>query len=216
MGEQDMKQRELISAMVDGELSSAEVDRAIDTLESVGGGRSAWHCYHLVGEVMRGGVSHDVRRDAAFLQRLQEALVQEAGTRPAPEPVVAKFEPVALAVEPLRSPAGRPSANEARFHWRWVAGIAVMAVAVSVGWMAVPGAQQGGVAPMLAQVPGPVPLAGTASAPAMAEAVVLQPAMIRDPKLDQWLAAHQQFGGASALQAPAGFVRNATFEGAAR
>jgi sigma-E factor negative regulatory protein RseA len=169
----------------------------------------------LVGDVMRGGVSHDVRRDTAFLLRLQEALVQEAGTRPAPEPVVT-LEPAALAVEPLRSFAGRPSANEARFQWRWVAGVAVMAVAVSVGWMAVPGTQQGGVAPMLAQVPGPAPLAGTASAAAMAEAVVLQPAMIRDPKLDQWLAAHRQFGGASALQAPAGFVRNATFEGAAR
>jgi len=69
---------------------------------------------------------------------------------------------------------------------------------------------------MLAQVPAPAPLAGTASAAAMAEAVVDQPAMIRDPKLDQWLAAHRQFGGASALQAPAGFVRNATFEGATR
>jgi len=216
MGEQDMKQRELISAMVDGQLSSAEVDRAIDALESVDGGRSVWHCYHLVGDVMRGGVSHDVRRDAAFLLRLRDALVQEAGTRPVLEPAVAMIEPVTMAVDPLRSLAGRPSANAARFHWRWVAGVAVMAVAVSVGWMAVPGAQQGGVAPMLAQVPAPAPLAGTASAAAMAGAVVDQPAMIRDPKLDQWLAAHRQFGGASALQAPAGFVRNATFEGATR
>lgn len=215
MGEQDMKQRELISAMVDGQLSSAEVDRAIDALESVDGGRSVWHCYHLVGDVMRGGVSHDVRRDAAFLLQLRDALAQEAGTRPVLEPAVAMLEPVTMAVDPLRSLAGRPSANAARFHWRWVAGVAVMAVAVSVGWMAVPGTQQGGVAPMLAQVP--APLAGTAaSAAVMAGAVVDQPAMIRDPKLDQWLAAHRQFGGASALQAPAGFVRSATFEGATR
>jgi sigma-E factor negative regulatory protein RseA len=34
--------------------------------------------------------------------------------------------------------------------------------------------------------------------------------------LDQLLAAHQQFGGTSALQMPAGFVRNATFERPAR
>ena len=40
--------------------------------------------------------------------------------------------------------------------------------------------------------------------------------MIRDPRLDELLAAHRQFGGASALQMPAGFVRNATFEGPAR
>jgi sigma-E factor negative regulatory protein RseA len=36
--------------------------------------------------------------------------------------------------------------------------------------------------------------------------------MIRDPQLDAMLAAHKQFGGASALQMPAGFLRNATFQ----
>jgi sigma-E factor negative regulatory protein RseA len=36
--------------------------------------------------------------------------------------------------------------------------------------------------------------------------------MLRDPRLDELLAAHKQYGGASALQMPAGFLRNATFE----
>ena len=40
--------------------------------------------------------------------------------------------------------------------------------------------------------------------------------MIRDPRLDQLLAAHRQLGGGTALQAPSGFLRNATFEGPAR
>ena len=40
--------------------------------------------------------------------------------------------------------------------------------------------------------------------------------MIRDPGLDEMLAAHRQLGGASALQTPAGFLRNATFEAPAR
>jgi sigma-E factor negative regulatory protein RseA len=40
--------------------------------------------------------------------------------------------------------------------------------------------------------------------------------MIRDARLDELLAAHRQLGGASALQMPAGFVRNATFDGPAR
>ena len=40
--------------------------------------------------------------------------------------------------------------------------------------------------------------------------------MIRDPQLDELLAAHRQLGGASALQMPAGFLRNATFEGPTR
>ena len=43
------------------------------------------------------------------------------------------------------------------------------------------------------------------------------PVMIRDPRLDEMLAAHRQLGGsASALQTSAGFLRNATFEGPAR
>jgi sigma-E factor negative regulatory protein RseA len=37
------------------------------------------------------------------------------------------------------------------------------------------------------------------------------PVMIRDPQLDALLAAHRQLGGASALQMPTGFLRNATF-----
>ena len=218
MGEQDMTQREMISAMVDGELSSADLDRAIEVLESVDGGRAAWHCYHLVGDVMRGGVASDVRRDAAFLRRLQSALAHETLTVPALELAIAKVHPLGPTAEPLSARAGRPSANEARFHWRWVAGAEVMAVAVSVGWLTVSAPQQGGSVPMLAQVPTPAvaPLAGAASGSATVQAVVGQPAILRDPKLDQWLAAHRQFGGASALQAPAGFVRNATFEGAAR
>jgi sigma-E factor negative regulatory protein RseA len=38
--------------------------------------------------------------------------------------------------------------------------------------------------------------------------------MIRDARLDGYLAAHKQFGGSSALGLPSGFLRNATHEGA--
>ena len=40
--------------------------------------------------------------------------------------------------------------------------------------------------------------------------------MLRDPRLDELLAAHKQYGGATALQMPAGFLRNATFESPSR
>jgi sigma-E factor negative regulatory protein RseA len=39
--------------------------------------------------------------------------------------------------------------------------------------------------------------------------------MIRDPRLDEFLAAHRQLGGA-ALVAPAGYLRNATFDAPGR
>jgi sigma-E factor negative regulatory protein RseA len=40
--------------------------------------------------------------------------------------------------------------------------------------------------------------------------------MIRDSQLDELLAAHQQSAGISALQMPAGFLRDATYERPAR
>ncbi len=40
--------------------------------------------------------------------------------------------------------------------------------------------------------------------------------MLRDARLDELMAAHKQFGGTSALQKPAGFLRNATFDGPTR
>jgi sigma-E factor negative regulatory protein RseA len=39
--------------------------------------------------------------------------------------------------------------------------------------------------------------------------------MIRDPRLDELMAAHRQLGGA-ALVAPAGYLRTATFDGPGR
>ncbi|MDV7394670.1 hypothetical protein RZS08_25020, partial [Arthrospira platensis SPKY1] len=40
--------------------------------------------------------------------------------------------------------------------------------------------------------------------------------MLRDAELDQFMAAHRQWGGMSALQMPAGFLRNATYENTSR
>jgi sigma-E factor negative regulatory protein RseA len=40
--------------------------------------------------------------------------------------------------------------------------------------------------------------------------------MIRDPRLDQLLSVHRQFGGSGLLQTSSGFIRNATFEAPGR
>ena len=104
-------------------------------------------------------------------------------------------------------PAPSPAANDN--WWKVLAGVASVAALGAVAWnlfSAQPAAQ-----PQLAAVPA-VPVA-----PAVAQADPrAQPAMIRDPRLDQLLAAHRQLGGAGALQTPSGFLRNATYEGPAR
>lgn len=202
MTEQDIKLHEAISAMVDGQLSGAELARTLELVHADDAAMATWRSYHLVGEAMRGGVAGDASRDQAFLQRLRVKLEPEVIAEPA----------LALGTFTV----DRPSANDARFRWGWVAGLAATVVAITAGWVSVPGTRQSDGTAVLARQPIQVPSAGYASSEGLPEALSRQQAMIRDPKLDQWLAAHRQYGGASALQVPAGFVRNATFEGAAR
>lgn len=213
MTEQDMKQREAISTMTDGQLTGVELAQSLEALRTDDAAVDAWHCYHLVGDVMRGGLSCDPRRDSAFLQRLRLSLEQEVGAPRLREPQVSSAERTVESLVALGVPAKRPSANDARFRWRGVAGLTVVAVAVAVAWMSMPGTRQPEGEPALAQLP--TPSASPVAVMGLPDMTVQQQVMLRDPKLDQWLAAHRQFGGASALQMPVGFVRNATFQGAA-
>jgi sigma-E factor negative regulatory protein RseA len=52
------------------------------------------------------------------------------------------------------------------------------------------------------------PLAAVAEAPT----APLSGQMIRDVRLQQYLAAHKQFGGSTALGVPSGFLRSATVD----
>jgi sigma-E factor negative regulatory protein RseA len=103
-----------------------------------------------------------------------------------------------VAIAPVLVPAsGRTSANDSAWRWKIVAGISVLGMASVLGWHLV-GARSALGGPQLARMQA-VPAAGGM-------------VMIRDPQLDALIAAHQQQGGNSALQTPAGFVRNAAFE----
>ena len=97
------------------------------------------------------------------------------------------------------------AANDTVFRWKMVAGFAAVTAVGSILWATV-GTPVGVDGAQLAQV-------SVAPPTAVATGDVI---MIRDPRLDDLLAAHKQFGGASALQQPAGFLRNATFQSTGR
>jgi sigma-E factor negative regulatory protein RseA len=83
------------------------------------------------------------------------------------------------------------AANDAQAAWPWAA-----AVVLSVGvWVAWPGAG-----------PERVVVAQDQSQPVMSGGV------LRDPQLDALLQSHRQWGAGSALQFPAGYVRNVVLE----
>lgn len=188
---------ELASALADGELRGAELARALAALQTDAAAQARWHTYHLVGDVLRSGAGAPVAApDAAFMARLRLRLQDEKA-----------ISPVAV---PLVLPSMRPSANDSVWRWKLVAGLSVLAVVTVLGWQLAATLQDGGSEARLAQSPAP------AAEPRVQLAAGEPLVMIRDPQLDQLIAAHQQLGGASALQMPAGFLRNATYERPAR
>jgi len=178
--------REQVSALVDGQADGARLNDTMRYLAADGAARADWNAYHVVGEVLRGGERATRGASASFAQGVMARLAAETIERP---------EVAAQPLATLRAEA----ANQPVFRWKVVAGLASMAAVAAIGWNlagSVAGPSGGG---QLAAV----------SVPGAAQGQV----MIRDPRLDELMAAHQQAGGVSALQMPAGFLRNATFEG---
>lgn len=193
---EQMQTQELISALADGQLRGEAFARGIEAAASDPVAREAWHTYHLIGDVLRSGELAAGTLPTAFLARLQSRLQQEPGFN-VQAPIGAARPPAATVPQ--------HAANDASFRWKLVAGLASVAAVAAIGWMSVGGIAGKPEQAQLAAVP------ASSAFPANAPGV-----MIRDPRLDEFLAAHRQLAGASALQAPAGFLRNAAFEGSSR
>lgn len=199
---ENLKQREYLSALVDGALHGDELSLAFDFAQQPEG-REAWCLYHLVGDVLRSPELASGTDSRDFLARLRQNL--------AAEPVPELSAPAELQQIALPQTEAVQAANTSVFRWKMVAGFASLAVVATVGWNSW-GSLQGN-APAAAQLAAAAP----ASAEILSVADGAAPAvMIRDPRLDELLAAHKQFGSTSALQMPAGFLRNATFEAPSR
>jgi len=205
---------ETLSALVDGEADAGTVSGACAAWRESASTRETWHAYHLIGDVMR---SEDLaaapQRDAAFLGRLRERLAAE---------------PVVLAPQPL--PVVSPAAARRRRAWVGSAAVAAGFVAVAgvLVVMRAPAPQDAGspmaaasapvdgqVVPVVAAAPSPVGPA-VAEAAAETEALVRNGQVLRDARLDRYLAAHKQFAGSSALGVPSSFLRSATVGAANR
>jgi sigma-E factor negative regulatory protein RseA len=223
MVDQSIQISERVSALVDGQLSGEEFVQTLAELESDPQARAQWDTYHLVGDVMRTGQVQLRTHDAEFVHRLRQRMLQNAINNIAES----QDETKAIAHN-LPNPK---SANDA--SWRLVAGLASVALIGVLTWQGLswPRGSDADAGARVAQQTGPVatqlpPAVRLAEAPATSSgqllvrkdgtsALVMAPepqVMIRDPQLDALLAAHRQLGGASALQMPSGFLRNATFE----
>ncbi len=191
MTTQDCSSSEMLSALFDGQAGS---ESALANLPFAGshGAHSDWNCYHLIGEVLRGSSSAGIAgADPAFVQRLSARLSHEVV-----EPLaVSTVATVGLVVMPTVQ-----AANDQQFRWKLVAGFASLGAVAVLAWT-LAGSLAGTSAPQLAQD-------STASTLVTASS---EGPMIRDARLEELLSAHKQMG-ATTLQVPSGFVRNAGFE----
>lgn len=216
---------EHVSALADGQLQGEEFARVVEALCKQDELRARWQTYHLVGDVLRSGRHLPCSDTARFVAQLQQRL--------AAEPVVpprADADMDAAVAQPF--PQRLEAANQPVFRWKLIAGVASLAAAVAIGWNWVgSGGAASPAGAQLAQQQQPqqgnrgassVLAAGEPSSRAAVPTSVVvgsgsgsaPQVMLRDARLDEMLAAHQQAGGAS--QMPSGFLRNATFEGPSR
>ena len=220
--------REKLSALVDGELDAPAAAQACAHWREAGEMRAAWHTYQLIGDVLRSeDLAADPAHDAKFLGAFR--------TRLAAEPVV-----LAPHIEPRSMPAssspgsgysgsGPTDATQGSRlrRWAWMAPSAVAA-----GFVAVAGVMMLSRAPTIpqvaapavatlapqARVPGAAPRLASISTPPSAatsiepQSLVANGKLIRDARLDRYLAAHKQFAGSSALGVPSPFLRSVTVD----
>ncbi|MBO9652126.1 MAG: sigma-E factor negative regulatory protein [Variovorax sp.] len=202
--------REQVSALADGHLQGEQFAQVMGRMAVDEELRATWQTYHLVGDVLRSGVHAPCSDTSTFLSRFQSRLAAEPPLQ-------------ALATAPEPSPvqlAAAEAANEPVFRWKLVAGAASLAAVAAIAWNWVGAEGPAGGAQLAQQQSAPAAVVATANvAPPAARALVPSrvligngnpQVMLRDPRLDQLLEAHQQVGGASQL--PSGFLRNATFE----
>lgn len=184
---------ERLSALTDGELGYDELLLLLEACKVDDVPADRWGTYHLIGDVLRSPSLATGNSSLAFLQRLNERLEGE-GVRVALEPVPAQ----------LKVLHREPAANDSIFKWKLAAGFASLTAVAAIAWSGISMSSQPGA--QLAQVPAPIQ-----NAPQILIVASPQGPMVRDPRLEELLAAHRQLGGSSVLQAPSGFL-NAAFE----
>ena len=220
---------ERLSALVDGELDADATTQACALWRESVVSRATWHAYQLIGDVLRSDdLARDPVRDAVFMRALSARLAAEPAVL---SPQALESQPVEVVVPSARSFEGAPRvwvANGVRNRrWAWlapsavaagfaaVAGLVMLARTPDIGVGLQPGVSVAGAASANLRVMAPT-LAAAAGGAGEPQTFVASGAVIRDARLDRYLAAHMQFAGTSALGVPSAFLRSATVSGSDR
>ena len=162
-------QRQALSSLMDGDLPAGELAAVIACFRVDADQRADWHAYHLIGDVLR---SEDLAvapaRDAGFLRALRSRLDQEPRLQDAaPLQMVPPSPPISAA-------PGR----------RWMAGWMMAPAAVAAGFAVVAGVL----------VVNKSLMSSPAATTVFAQHAPASGVLVRDARLDRYLAAHRNLG----------------------
>jgi sigma-E factor negative regulatory protein RseA len=183
--------REQVSAFADGELADQQVDGVLAAMRK-DGSCADWELYHRIGDVLRSD-DMDVSMSPDFAARMAARLQMEptiiAPSTSVPSPTVTD---VALARRPLK---------------RWaLPGMVAAAAVASVAFLTTP--------QLMVAMNGASSNAAPAVMSADAHAVVVsanapEGVVLRDPRMDEYLLAHQRFS--PSVYSTAQYARSAIF-----
>ena len=216
--ERQVAREQALSALADGELDATATASLCTGWGEHAQTRAAWHAYQLIGDVLRSDdLASTPAHDAAFLTSLRARLADEP-TVLAPQPVQG------LSELPQSAVLGRRLSKRT-----WLASAAMAAGFVMVAGATLviraPGPQADADRQLVVNSSGATRQGGgietvSHAAPAreVAEATVVatDPRLIRDARLDRYLAAHKQFSGSSVLGVPSAFLRDSATDAPAR
>ena len=77
--EEQLKLREQVSALADGQLHGVAFAATVEQLGGDEDGRASWHVYHLIGDVLRSSELGTCQHDRDFVARLSARLQAEPG-----------------------------------------------------------------------------------------------------------------------------------------
>ncbi len=195
---------ERLSALLDGELDESGTRDACARWQADADCRRDWHSWHVIGDVLRSEeLAIGADGDVAFLSSLRLRMAAE---------------PIVLAPAPL------PATVAARRRSRWL-----MPGAAAAGFVLVAGTfvalrvGDTGTGALVADrsgagAAGAVPVGAVNATVPTAAVRTIEPdaatsgRVIRDARLDRYLAAHKQFAGSTAPVWPQAAIRNATVQ----
>ena len=180
-------QRQALSSLMDGDLPAGELAGVIARFCADDALRADWHAYHLIGDVLRSDdLATAPARDTRFLQALRSRLEQEgalAQQDAAPWLATAPRPPVPVPLPLSASASASVSAAPSRRRLS--------------GWMAAPAAVAAGFVVVAAVLVGNKALLSPPTAEAVFAQQMASPAsgvLVRDARLDRYLAAHRNLG----------------------